>query len=280
MTDTVQQTDLIEQLQQFGLKTYEARCFVALSRVPQATARELSEITDVPRTRVYDAVGVLESEGLVTIHHGNPQVFRAVDLDEAITTLRRTYETRLASIHQRLESIEPATLEDQQPIDHEVWSLSGSEAISARTERLVETADHEVRLLVDESVLDAELTATINAAANRELQLTVGVVGTHELTTELPDESLVEPSPTAFSRLGFDPTAHSTGESSAGQSGAWDSETTLTRLAVIDGEKAIVGSDTASSTDEVDERSVYAAGETNGVVVMARELLRSQLSTG
>jgi len=278
MTQTVAKTDLIEQLQEFGLKTYEARCFVALSRVPQATAREISEITDVPRTRVYDAASVLESEGLVTVHHGNPQVFRAVGLEEAITTLRRTYESRLDSIQQQLEAVDPAPIESKPAVDHEVWALSGSEAISARTERLLAEADHEVRLLVDESVLDAELTAAIQAAAERELQLIVGVVGDHELTTALPDEAIVKPPATELCRIGFaTPTADDqTGQPSNDEPVASGEKAALTRLGVVDGTKAILSSDTTTSTAEVDERSVFANGETNGLVIMARELLRSQ----
>lgn len=50
------QEQAVEVLQEFGLKEYEAKSFVALSRMPQATAKEISETTDVPRTRVYDAV--------------------------------------------------------------------------------------------------------------------------------------------------------------------------------------------------------------------------------
>lgn len=282
MTETVPKTELIEQLQAFGLKTYEARCFVALSRVPQATAREISEITDVPRTRVYDAVGVLESDGLVSIHHTNPQLFRAVPLDEAIETLRRTYESRLNSIQHRLESIEPATLEDQPAVDHEVWALSGSEAISARTERLLDEADREIRLLVDESVLDAELTAAIRTATRRELQSTIGVVGDHELTTELPADSVIELSGDRLSWLGFETsgTDEPTEPRSHEQPPILEAETTVTRLVVIDGQKALLGTDTSPTTDEVDERSVCAAGETNGLVVMARQLLSGQPSTG
>ena len=50
-------------LQELGLREYEARCFVGLSRLPTGTAREISEVTEVPRTRVYEATRVLAAEG-------------------------------------------------------------------------------------------------------------------------------------------------------------------------------------------------------------------------
>ena len=68
-------TKAIELLQELGLKQYEAKSFVALSRLPSGTAKEMSEVSEVPRTRIYDAIRVLESKGLVEIQHSNPQRF-------------------------------------------------------------------------------------------------------------------------------------------------------------------------------------------------------------
>ncbi|MFC7078815.1 TrmB family transcriptional regulator [Halorussus caseinilyticus] len=78
MVDTDNQEQAAGLLQQLGLKEYEARCFVALTRKATATAKEISEIADVPRTRVYDAIRVLEAQGLVEIQHTNPRQYRAV----------------------------------------------------------------------------------------------------------------------------------------------------------------------------------------------------------
>lgn len=80
--------EAVSVLQQLGLKEYEAKCFVGLTRVSTGTAKRLSEITDVPRTRVYDAIRVLEAQGLVEIQHTSPQRFRAVSVEEAMETLR------------------------------------------------------------------------------------------------------------------------------------------------------------------------------------------------
>lgn len=266
MTDSQRDDDVIEQLQAFGLKTYEARCFVALSRVPQATAREISEITDVPRTRVYDAVDTLETEGLVSIQHSNPQVFRAVELPEAIETLRRTYESRLESVHESLDAIEPATLEDSPEVDHEVWTLSGREAITARTERLLDAADEEVWLIVDTAVLDSKLVECIETVASRELQTNIAIVGDGEVPL-LPEESICEVPTGYLSTFGF---AVQNGSSSR-PSTASD----ITRVVLVDQQEVLVGTDATDKPTEVDEQSVYAAGKTNGVVVMTQNLLAS-----
>jgi len=91
--------EAIEVLQQLGLKEYEARCFVGLARLNTGTAKKLSELTEVPRTRVYDAIRILEAQGLVEIPHSSPQQFRAVPLEEATETLRDQYEERVERLH-------------------------------------------------------------------------------------------------------------------------------------------------------------------------------------
>jgi len=91
MEDVSNQDQAIELLQQLGLKEYEAKSFVALARRQRGTAKDISETSEVPRTRVYDAIRVLESKGLVETQHSNPQIFRAVSIDEAVNTLQSEY---------------------------------------------------------------------------------------------------------------------------------------------------------------------------------------------
>ena len=47
VTDQPDHRTAVELLREFGLKEYEAASFVALSRLLQATAKEISEISDV-----------------------------------------------------------------------------------------------------------------------------------------------------------------------------------------------------------------------------------------
>jgi len=54
-----------------------------------------------PRTRVYDAVRVLETKGLVEVQHTNPQQFRAVSIASSIETLRNEYDSRVESLRGR-----------------------------------------------------------------------------------------------------------------------------------------------------------------------------------
>src|SRR6056297_714014 len=145
MATTENLEEAIEVLQQLGLKEYEARCFVGLSRVETGTAKKLSEMTDVPRTRIYDAIRVLEAQGLVEIQHSSPQRFRAVSLDEATETLRDQYEARVERLHGALDPVEIIDSDDDAPVQ-QVWAMTGRQAIENRTDQLVEAATDEIVL--------------------------------------------------------------------------------------------------------------------------------------
>ncbi|QIO24462.1 TrmB family transcriptional regulator [Haloarcula sp. JP-L23] len=253
--------EAIEVLQQLGLKEYEARCFVGLSQLETGTAKKLSEMTEVPRTRVYDAIRVLEAQGLVEIHHSSPQRFRAVSLEEATETLRDQYEARVERLHDALDTVEIIDEDDEAPVQ-QVWSMSGHDGIENRTEELIETATEEIVLVIgDESLLTKDLVATLNEVGNG-VELLVGAVTEplqEQIQTAVPDAK------TFISGLEW---LH--GED------ATEDETAIGRLLLIDRSTILVSS---IMPETKDEQAIFGEGFGNGLVVIARRLMSQGLLT-
>jgi sugar-specific transcriptional regulator TrmB len=256
MSESTNANEAVNLLQELGLKEYEARCFVALTTLPHGTAKAISENTAVPRTRVYDAIRVLEAQGLVEIQHSNPRQFRAVSIDEAISTLESKYENRLSELRGLLVDVEDDAPSEPDEMVHEVWSLSGSDAIDSRIESLLEEAQREVILVVsDAENLSPELLDAIDAAGDRGVDVHLGAIDPalrDTLETEHDDVDVFE---TGLEWL-------------HGNEG----EATIGRLLLVDGESLLI------SSFDVDiegsgEDAVFAAGLTNGIVVIARRLV-------
>lgn len=253
--------EAIELLQQLGLKEYEARCFVGLARLDMGTAKKLSEITEVPRTRVYDAIRMLEAQGLVEIQHSSPQQFRAVSLAEATETLRDQYEARVDRLHDALDSVETVDTDDDVPVQ-EIWAMTGQDAIENRMGQLVEDATDEVVLVIgDDSLLTEDLVDTLN-------QLSTGVdllVGA--LTESLQDEiqTAVPDAKTFVSGLEW---LH--GENST------VNDTAIGRLLLVDRSTILVSS---ILPDSKEEQAIFGVGFGNGLVVIARRLMSQGLLT-
>jgi len=263
MQDTSDQRQAVELLQEFGLKEYEAGCFVALARRPQGTAKEISETSDVPRTRVYDAIRVLEAKGLVEIQHSNPKQFRAVSVDEAIETLRAEYENRAEALRQALVGLEPAESPERTEVTHEVWALSSARGIESRVRQLIDDAEGEIIMVVGhEDVLADELLNHLTAASDRGVDIVVGTQDTtmfDGIQKRLPG---VETFVSGIEWLG-----HSTFP---------NDDTEIGRLLLVDQSSILVSSFTRDSNgNRSHEQAVFGRGFDNGLVAIVRRLMAS-----
>jgi sugar-specific transcriptional regulator TrmB len=251
--------EAIEILQQLGLKEYEARCFVGLTRLDAGTAKKLSDLTEVPRTRVYDAVRVLEVQGLVEIQHSSPQQFRAVSLEEAAETLRDQYEDRIDRLQNTLELVDPAEENDESSVQR-VWALNGQDAIKNRTEKLIETATDEIVLVIgDESLLTEDIVETLNDVED-DIELLIGT-----LTPSLQEQVQASvPAATTFvSGLEW---LH--GENTT------EDDTAIGRLLLVDRGSILVSSIVPETRKE---QAIFGEGFGNGFVVIARRLMAEGL---
>ncbi|WP_313694329.1 TrmB family transcriptional regulator [Halorarum halobium] len=265
MEELTNQQQAIELLQQLGLKEYEAKAFVALSRLSGGTAKEISEISDVPRTRVYDAVRVLETKGLVDVQHSSPQRFRAVSIDEAAATLRREYESRTDVLVEALRGVDPATNDDDAEVSHEVWALSGENTITNRTQGLIDEAEGELVMVVgDDAVLTDELAERLREAQERGVDVVLGTVD-EALRERIRD---VVPGAEVFVS-GLDWLSAAAGT---------DDDTEITRLLLVDRSTILVSSGHRTGTDgEGREQAVFGRGFDNGLVVIVRRLMATGL---
>lgn len=265
MSETSNRGEAIDLLQQLGLKEYEARSFVALARRQSGTAKDISETSEVPRTRVYDAIRVLESKGLVETQHSSPQVFRALSVDEAVETLQSKYGERTESLRDALSGLEPADDDAVTDITHEVWAISGDQGITSRTRGLIEGATDEVVLVVGHGdVFTDRLAEQLRAADERGVDVVVGTVD-ETLRAEIQDAL---PGVAVFVS-GLDWLRHSP---------LPGDDTEISRLLLTDREAILLSSFTEDSHDGREhEQGVFGRGFDNGIVAITRRLVATGL---
>lgn len=243
--------DAVELLQQFELKEYEARCFVALSQLSAGTAKEVASIAAVPHTRVYDSMRMLEARSLVEVKHTSPRRFRAVDIDKAVATLRAQYESRIERLTDALDQNQARgpNVRSETP---ELWSLVGTEAIQGCIDRLLDDADDTVVAIVgDETQLTDEFLNSIARVDDAEL-----VIGVPTDEAESRGREYGLGAQTAFST--FDWAAV----------GAGEDEVTVGIILLVDESCALVSTILPSG----EERAVVGTARHNGLVVLARQL--------
>jgi sugar-specific transcriptional regulator TrmB len=268
MDDVTNQEQAIELLQELGLKEYEAKSFVALTRRHRGTARDISETSEVPRTRVYDAIRVLESKGLVETQHSNPQVFRAVSIDEAVNTLQSEYVERTESLRSTLSDLEPADDGESTEATHEVWAISGDQGITSRTRQLIEGATEELILVIGHgSILTDRLVEQLRSAQERDVNVIIGTVD-EDLRTGVRD---VLPDVEVFV----------SGLDWLSRSPLPGDDTEISRLLLADREAILVSSFTETGGDGREhEQGVFGRGFNNGLVAIVRRLMATGLLSG
>lgn len=238
----------IEQLRQFGLSTYAARTFVALVMLNGGTARDVSRVSEVPRTRVYDAAEELDTAGLVDVRESSPRRFWAVSIETAGSMFQRELHRRTRVLTDALEDVDPR---DRHATRIEAWTVEGREAVTRRLLEFLAAAEDRISFaarddLLTDAVLD-ELAAAHDRGATVRLVEDGGDVR-ERVAAAVPGLESIE-------------SAGAPGPAPAG------------RFAMVDAEAAIA-SVLEPPEDPADgrpsETAVWGFGETNGLVVTLR----------
>ncbi|WP_226481053.1 TrmB family transcriptional regulator [Natrinema amylolyticum] len=168
-----EEQEAIAALEELGLTEYEARCFVALTQLPHGTAKDVGQVADIPRSRVYETMDRLRERGLVEVHDAEPRMYQSVSIDTAIQILRREYDSYFDTAERTLHQLEPTYKEAQQG----VWAINTHEQVTGRIVDLVTDASDEVVFLVlDEDLLDENALDALIAASDRGVDVHIGTV--------------------------------------------------------------------------------------------------------
>jgi sugar-specific transcriptional regulator TrmB len=162
------QKDFLGKLKDFGLNSYEAKLWTALLSRGVATAGELSDIANVPRSRSYDVLESLERKGFVVMKLGKPIKYIAVPPAEVLERVKKNISEDAEKQVQLIETLkgsevlsELSTLHKQGVDLVEPADLTG--AVKGRTNlynhlsAMIKGADKSVSLLTTEHGLVRKL---------------------------------------------------------------------------------------------------------------------------
>jgi sugar-specific transcriptional regulator TrmB len=255
-SDGEPRTVAVEQLTSFGLSTYAARTFVALAVLGDGTAQDVSDVADVPRTRVYDAAEELREWQLVDVQQSTPKRFWAVSVDTAARQFDRAYRRRLDRLTASLRSFTP---EDRTEEQRGVWTVTGRTAVHDRVIEFVDSAEEEVVYTTAADLLTEEVVDALSAASERGV--TIRLAGMSSAATAAVREEL--PDATTFESMWN-----------------WD-DTPAGRLLMVDRERTLVSVLLPGNGDHppnpLDETAIWGTGSTNGLVIVLRALFTWQL---
>ena len=96
---------LIESLKKLGLTRYEAKAHIGLNKIGFGQANEISEISEIPRSRIYDILNELEKKNFIKIKRERPLVYHVIQPSIVFKNKKEEFINNLNSSEEKLEEI-------------------------------------------------------------------------------------------------------------------------------------------------------------------------------
>ena len=154
----------MDALKTIGLNKYERNLWVALLSRGSSTAGELSDISNVPRSRCYDVLESLADRGFVMVQPGKPMKYVAIHPREALERVKKKVqeeaietgdkiERLVKSEHIReLERIHKDNIKTLRPEDM-TGALKGRYAMLQQLETMMKGAKKSIKFMTTEGGL-------------------------------------------------------------------------------------------------------------------------------
>lgn len=156
--------DTLDALEDIGLNMYERKIYSALLGRGVSTAGELSEMTNVPRSRAYDVLESLAEKGFAVIKSSKPMEYVAIPPNQAIENIKKQHkqelEEKLGKLDGFKDSEAVAELEElyDQGLDlvepaEMSGSLKGKHQIEQHVGTMFQEASDSIKILTSEEGL-------------------------------------------------------------------------------------------------------------------------------
>jgi sugar-specific transcriptional regulator TrmB len=159
--------DSIDKLVKIGFSEYEAKAYVALLRESPVTGYQLSKLSGVPRSMIYEVVGKLTARGAaMTLRTGGATKYAPVPAAEFLDQLHREHEELIDSLKDDLMAFASAP-----NLDH-VWNIEGHENIMAKAMEMIDQAETRVYLALLPATFPA-LQSALGEAIERGVRVVI-----------------------------------------------------------------------------------------------------------
>ena len=185
----------MDALKGIGLNLYERKIWVSLLAKGTATAGELAEMSNVPRSRCYDTLESLADKGLVVIQPGKPIKFVAVPPEQALENVKKKIEEKLRSLQAKVDEIKNSEIlrELNQVYQKSIkivhpeemtGTLKGKFMFYRQFENMVKNAKKKINILASPQILNeifSNYLDLLREARERGIDINIAVTTTQPL---------------------------------------------------------------------------------------------------
>ncbi len=149
-------SDIITLMKKYNFTEYETKVYTTLLEIGQGTGYEISKMSSVPRSKVYNTLEVLLKKGAVRKANNEQVLYSAVDVEEFIDALKHNTEKDLLDLKESLRQHSKTTFDR-----NEIWSIEGYENVLMRCKTCIKNAENELLIQIWVEDLDDDLIALL-----------------------------------------------------------------------------------------------------------------------
>jgi sugar-specific transcriptional regulator TrmB len=201
----VKNIEIQKALEAIGLTEYESKAYISLIQTGTSNAGNLSKLTEIPHSKIYEVLIRLEKKKLIEVQKGRPLFFKAIKPSTAIDgmeiELKETLKHELSQRKKDLENLygkkmgqisqahnilgeldnfyeKNAAIE---PSEEFIWTIKGKDNLNSQAKEIIQSASTEVRLMMP---LDdfSEFLSTIKGVCSNDVKVQLVI---HEVTTSV-----------------------------------------------------------------------------------------------
>lgn len=169
--------DHITSLLDIGLNRYEAQAYIALVSQEVASAKTISELTNIPYGKVYEIINGLNKKGFCIILPTKPLTCKALSPKKAIENRKHDITSKLNTVHKHITSVlEPMFQQHQEKIqDSSFWVITGKANVLRKARDLINTAQKEVFIYTTHQGLNGfhELKGLLELVKQKGITITI-----------------------------------------------------------------------------------------------------------
>lgn len=153
---------IINLMRKFGFTEYETKVYSTLLQIGQATGYEISKMSNVPRSKVYNTLESLYQKGIIQRSSGEQVLYCAVPVKDFIRTLKQSTQNDILDLEEELIQHEDNVVEQ-----NEIWNIVGYENVMSKVKNAVASAQKELFLQIWVENIDDELLHILQLAEKR-----------------------------------------------------------------------------------------------------------------
>ncbi|MGN1362966.1 MAG: TrmB family transcriptional regulator [Methanobrevibacter sp.] len=138
--------NIIYSLKILGLSHYEAEAYISLNKLISAKADEISELANIPRTKVYYVLKELDKKGFIKIDHGTrPLTYTVIPPFDVYNNKKEELIKKLNESGERLNEIYNNQINETQA---PVWLINSSKNIVNKELELIKESKKSIYIKI------------------------------------------------------------------------------------------------------------------------------------